>query len=65
MLKDVSSVIESSVLNSNKIKIEAADVSVYINVPSEKPGDQNSDGAVPNVTFYNFTFNVMKCDRLS
>lgn len=29
MLKDVSSVIESSVLNSNKIKIEAADVSIY------------------------------------
>lgn len=29
MLKDVSSVIESSVPNSNKIKIEAADVSIY------------------------------------
>lgn len=40
MLKDVSSVLESSVPNSKEIKIQAADVSM--NVTTENPGHQKS-----------------------
>lgn len=48
MLKYASSVLESCAPNSKEIKIEAANVST--NVPAEKPGDQKSDGAVPNAS---------------
>lgn len=38
---------------------------LYMNVFFEKLGDQNSDGVVLNGIFYNFIFNVMKCDCFS
>lgn len=56
MLKDVSSVLESSVPNSKEIRIEAADV--CMNVPTEKLGDKKVLAQYRMVLF--ITFNLMK-----
>lgn len=57
MLKDVSSVLESSVPNSKEIKIEAADV--CMNVPTEKLGDKKKVLAQYRMVLF-ITLNLMK-----